>query len=81
MIIVTTYLPWLLSAITIWMTVMAGNKHPSAWLIGLVAQAGWLLWIVVSANWGFLPMNIALWIVYWRNNRKWNGPTTLEPAQ
>lgn len=33
---VVTYLPWLLSAITIWMTVLAGNKHPSAWLVGLI---------------------------------------------
>ena len=28
---VVTYLPWLLSVITIWMTVLTGNKHPSAW--------------------------------------------------
>jgi hypothetical protein len=27
---IITYMPWLLSAITIWMTVLAGNKHPSA---------------------------------------------------
>ena len=25
-----TYLPWLLSAITIWQTLLAGNKHPKA---------------------------------------------------
>lgn len=25
---VNTYMPWLLSAITIWMTLMAGSKHP-----------------------------------------------------
>jgi len=66
-----TYLPYLLSAITIWMTVLAGNKHPSAWAVGLLAQAGWLGWIVVSENWGFVPMNAALWIVYGRNHWKW----------
>jgi len=27
---IVTYLPWLLSVITIWMTLAAGNKHPYA---------------------------------------------------
>lgn len=70
---IITYLPWLLSVITIWMTLAAGNKHPSAWLIGLVNQALWLAWIVASSAWGLLPMNIALWIVYGRNHLKWNA--------
>jgi hypothetical protein len=68
-----SYLPWLLSAITIWMTVLAGNKHPSAWLIGLVNQFLWLVWIVLAGAYGLLPMNIALWIVYGRNHLKWNA--------
>lgn len=67
------YLPWLLSAITIWMTVLAGNKHPSAWAVGLVNQALWLGWIIASSAWGLLPMNIALWIVYARNHLKWSA--------
>ena len=46
---IVTYLPWQLSVITIWMTVLAGNKHPSAWLIGLLNQALWLGWIVASS--------------------------------
>lgn len=65
------YLPWLLSCITIWMTVLAGNKHPQAWLVGLVNQALWLLWICTAGAWGFLPMNLALWMVYGRNHWKW----------
>lgn len=69
---IVAYLPWLLSLITIWMTVLAGNKHRSAWSIGLVNQALWLLWIALSHNWGFLPMNLALWVVYCRNHLKWN---------
>lgn len=68
------YLPWLLSAITLWMTLLAGNKHPSAWLVGLVNQALWLIWIIVSSAWGLLPMNIGLWIVYARNHMKWSKP-------
>ena len=67
------HLPWLLSAITIWMTVLAGNKHPSAWAIGLVNQALWLVWITATGTWGLIPMNIALWVVYARNHWKWKA--------
>lgn len=67
---VRDYLPWVLSALTIYMTLLAGNKHPKAWAVGLLAQALWLLWIVSASAWGLLPMNIALWIVYGRNHRK-----------
>lgn len=66
------YLPWLLSAITIYMTVLAGNKRRHAWLVGLANQGLWLFWILYTGSWGFLPMNIALWIVYGRNHMKWN---------
>lgn len=72
--LIRAYLPWLLSAITIWMTVLAGNKHRSAWIIGIANQALWLFWICASSAWGFLPMNAALWIVYSRNHLKWNRP-------
>lgn len=68
---ISFYLPWLLSAITIYMTVLAGNKSRNAWLFGLVNQALWLVWIVVTASWGLLPMNAALWVVYSRNHLKW----------
>lgn len=65
------YLPWLLSALTIWMTLLAGSLHRRAWLVGLVNQALWLVWIYASAAWGLLPMNLALWVVYTRNHRLW----------
>jgi hypothetical protein len=71
--IVRDYLPWLLSAITIWMTLLAGNKHPQAWAIGLGNQGLWLVWIIVAHAWGLLPMNIALWAVYARNHWKWRA--------
>jgi hypothetical protein len=70
---VVTYLPWLLSALTIWMTVRAGDKARSAWVIALVNSALWLVWIVASRSWGLLPMNLALWVVYARNLRKWRA--------
>ena len=69
---VVRYLPWLLSAMAIWMTVMTGNKHRNAWLIGIVNQVLWLVWIIASATWGLLPLNITLWVLYARNHIKWN---------
>ena len=68
---VVSYLPWLLSAITIWMTLLAGNKHQNAWLIGLGNQFLWAIWIIASGSWGLIPLNIALWVVYARNHFKW----------
>lgn len=65
------YLPWLMSAITIYMTVLAGNKSRHAWAVGLGNQFLWLTWIVATGAWGLLPMNAALWIVYGRNHWKW----------
>lgn len=64
-------IPWILSAITIYMFILAGNKKKSAWIVGLVNQLLWLIWIIISENWGLVPMNIALWIVYSRNYLKW----------
>lgn len=69
--LIVQYLPWLLSAITIWMFLLAGNKSKIAWIVGLCNQFLWLIWIVFSASWGLLPMNLALWIVYSRNHLKW----------
>lgn len=67
-----TIIPYILSAITIYMFVLAGNKSKHAWLVGLGNQALWLTWIIISSTWGLLPMNLALWFVYARNHFKWN---------
>lgn len=69
---ITEFLPWLLSAVTIWMTLLAGNKHPLAWAVGLGNQFLWFVWIVSAGTWGLLPMNLALWMVYARNHWKWS---------
>lgn len=71
MTMIRDYLPWLLSALTIFMTILAGNKSKNAWLLGLGNQALWLVWIIASGSWGLIPGNIALWIVYARNHWKW----------
>ena len=81
-IIIEEILPWLLSAITIWMTLMAGNKNKLAWLIGAINQVFWFIWIVGTQTWGMLPMNFALTYVYLRNHFLWkkelNNPSSLE---
>lgn len=65
------YLPYLLSAITIAQMWMAGNKHPSAWAVAICNQLLWAIWIGITETWGLVPMNIALWVVCWRNHVKW----------
>ncbi len=52
---IRVYLPWLLSAITIYMTVLAGNKSRNAWLFGLANQGLWLVWIIATASWACYP--------------------------
>jgi hypothetical protein len=71
--LIVKYLPWLLSAITIYMNVLAGNKTKWAWLVGLGNQALWLVWIIASGTYGLIPMNLALWVVYGRNHLKWRS--------
>ncbi len=78
--VVRDYLPWLLSAITIWMTLLAGNMHRSAWLVGLANQVLWLIWIVAIGAWGLLPLNATLSVVYARNHWRWNTPKRARPG-
>jgi len=70
---IIAYLPWLLSAITIYTMFLAGDRKSYTWLVGLANQALWLTWIVASEAWGLIPMNIALWAVYARNHLKWRA--------
>lgn len=75
---VHTYLPWLLSVITLYMTFLAGSLHRKTWVVGLSNQALWFLYTVATWNTtgpasalGMLPLNIGLSIAYYRNHRKW----------
>lgn len=68
------YLPWLLSVLTIYMTFLQGEKHQSAWIVGLFNQVLWLLFAVTTHTWGLLPLNAALWYLYIRNFIKWDMP-------
>ena len=65
-------IPWFLSANTLYFTFLAGSKNKNTWIIALFGQLFWSIWIVMSENWGLLPMNIGMWVLYYRNNIKWN---------
>ena len=69
--IIITYSPYLLSVITAYTMLLAGNKKAGAWLVGLLNQALWLTWIITSGTWGLLPMTGVMIIVYVRNYIKW----------
>lgn len=69
---IADHLPWLLSAITIYSTYLAGNLHRYAWVIGIGNQLLWLVWIWASDKLGFLPMNFALTLMMLRNHLKWS---------
>jgi len=70
--IITIYLPYLLSANTLYFTFLAGNKKRMAWLLALFGQVFWLIWILTTKSYGLLPMNIGMWVIYYRNYIKWN---------
>ena len=65
------YLPWLLSCLSLAMSAMTGNKHRSAWLFGIGIQCLWLIWVFAASAYGFLPLTLALFVMYIRNHLKW----------
>ncbi len=70
---IRTYLPWLMSALTIYMTFLQGEKRISGWIVGLCNQFLWLAFAFGTQTWGLLPLNAALWYLYTRNLLKWRA--------
>ncbi len=64
-------LSWIISIISLYMMYKAGNKQLSAWIISGFCQLLWLIYIVYKQEWGLLPLNIGMWIIAFRNYRKW----------
>lgn len=66
-------LTWVLSAITIASTLMAGNLHRYAWALSACNQVLWFTWIMsdYEKNKGLLPMNLVLAVLFIRNHIKW----------
>jgi hypothetical protein len=64
-------LPWLMSAVTLYMTFLQGKKTWVAWAVGLGNQVLWLWYALSTQTWGFLPLNLGLWYLYARNLIIW----------
>jgi hypothetical protein len=74
-------IPLALSANTIVLMWLAGNKNTLAWVLGLLGQVGWFAFVVLFDAWGLLPLCVALTVVYGRNLwRWWHEPQTHDLA-
>lgn len=69
--LVRDVLPWIMSAVTLYMTFLQGKKTWVAWLVGLGNQVLWLWYALSTQTWGFLPLNAGLWYLYVRNLIIW----------
>jgi hypothetical protein len=70
-VLIRDYLPYVISLLTIYITILQGNKHPKVWLLCTGSQFLWLIWIVVDHAWGMLPLNVFMWFICYRNHFKW----------
>jgi hypothetical protein len=64
-------LPYLLSAISIYMVMLTGKKRAVGWFVGLFGQIGWSVWILYTGTMGLIPMNLTLWFLYLKNYVAW----------
>lgn len=78
---VVAVMPWFMSVITVWMTWMTGHKHPATWVVGLGNQVLWTTWIVLSGTWSLVPVNLTLWVLYYRNHRLWKRDIVTNQSQ
>lgn len=63
--------PWVLSAYTLAAMWLAGGRPRLGWGLALLGQPLWFAYSLASADGlGFLPLNIGLCLVYYRNIRK-----------
>lgn len=71
-LIIINYLPYLLSVLTIYSLLLAGNNCKSAWIVGIIGQLLWFVWIYMTKAWGLALGAIVLLCVYIRNYIKWS---------
>jgi hypothetical protein len=64
-------LPLALSANTIALMWLVGNRRVLGWWLAVGGQVGWFAFIVIFQVWGLIPMAVALTITYVRNLVKW----------
>lgn len=65
------HLPWLISAISIYVMWQVGNKNPRGWIIGLCNQVLWFLWQYEGRVWGLMPLWAVMCFIYARNYLRW----------
>lgn len=61
------YLPWALSANTLFFNLAVGQHDARGWAFALAGQAVWFVWVIADRAWGLLPLTVALTFVYARN--------------
>lgn len=64
-------IPLALSANTIALMWLVGNRRTLGWVLGLAGQAMWFVFIAVFDAYGLLPLAVVLTVVYARNLAKW----------
>lgn len=71
--LIQIYLPWLLSGLSMAHFILVGNLWRWSWVFGLCCQVLWLTWIICTGPkaLGFLPLTLALFVIYTRNHFKW----------
>lgn len=64
-------IPLALSANTIALMWLVGDRRALGWVLGLAGQVVWFAFIAVFEAWGLLPLAVALTVVYARNLWRW----------
>jgi len=74
-------LPLALSANTIALMWLVGNRRVLGWWLAVGGQVGWFAFIVIFRAWGLFPMAVALTVTYVRNLVKWRREGRLAEAE
>jgi hypothetical protein len=74
-------IPLALSANTLVLTWLVGNRRTAGWVLGCIGQVMWFVFIVTWQVWGLLPLAIGLSFVYARNLVRWRREKRAETAE
>ena len=69
--LITQYLPYFISVLTLYTVKITGDKNKNAWILTMLNQMLWLLWIFVSGNSGFIILNLGIIYLSVVNHFKW----------
>jgi hypothetical protein len=64
---------WILSALSMAMLWMMGNKNRFAPLVGIFAQLLWIYYVISTAQYGLIVGVIGYLVIHIRNAAKWNS--------